>query len=411
MNKEVSIVRGKELKKGFTTGSCAAAAASAASKMLLTGDIVSTVDISLPSGEKTSFDVTDCVIKKEYCSCSVIKDAGDDPDVTDGLKIFARAYKGSWDKAEIDLLEDEIKFCLPQNDEDVSSLVRVHIAGGTGVGKVTEKGLQCKVGEPAINPVPRKMIIKNIERIAESEGYSGDISVIIYVPSGAETAKKTFNPKLGIIGGISILGTTGIVDPMSEKALIDTIKVSVDKRFAENKDIVLMSPGNYGKDFCREELNLDIERAVEISNFVGDALDYIKYKGFKKILFVGHTGKLVKLAAGVMNTHSAYADCRMETIACHSGCLGADAGTMRDIMKCITTDKAFDTIKDKPYYEDVKRAILDKAMHHLNFRLKGDVDIEILMFTTTKEHIIKSDGADEYIRLVREDIKTYESSK
>lgn len=388
--REFEIVNGKALKKGFTTGSCAAAAASAAVKMLLSGEIVSSAEITMPGEKKHSFEITDCVIAETYAECAVIKDAGDDPDITNGIKIFARASK-----SEITGRKN-IKHCKDNG--------RIILTGGMGVGEVTLPGLQCEVGEPAINPVPRRMIRENAKRTADWEGYDDKIYIEIFVPAGEEKAKKTFNPRLGIQGGISILGTTGIVEPMSEKALVDTIKVTVNKRFAENKDIILISPGNYGKDFCRDELGLDIEKAVEISNFVGEALDYIKYKGFKRILFVGHTGKLVKTAAGVMNTHSSYADCRMETIAAHAASLGASKETVNAILSCVSTDKAFDTVKEEPYYGELKERLLEKALEHLRFRLKNEVEIEVIMFTTARDHLIKSDGAEGYIKALKEEV-------
>lgn len=404
---KISIVNGKELRKGYTTGSTGCAAATAAVNMLLTGERINHIKITLPSGDEAIFEVVDIQMGREQTKCAVIKDGGDDPDVTHGLKIFARVTIGTPDADLLKSAEyavckntDEIKF---ESTEDDYNDVIVNIIGGTGVGKVKARGLQCDIGEPAINPIPRKMIRENVRKTAMKLGFKGQLTVEISVPKGEETALKTFNPRLGIKDGISILGTTGIVEPMSEKALIDTIKVSIDKRFAENSEIILISPGNYGIDYCKNELGLDIEKAVEISNYLGEALDYIKYKGFKKILFVGHTGKLVKVAAGVMNTHSSYADCRMETIACHSGCLGAESDIMKEIMNAVNTDEAFDIIKDKTYYEDVKRKIMEKAMEHLNFRLKNEVDIQILMYTTHREHIIKSEKTDEYIEKVREE--------
>lgn len=399
-NKDIAIVNGKELRRGFTTGSCAAAAATAATYMTLTGERIDNVRIKLPSGDNHIFEICDREISQNETVCAVIKDAGDDPDVTHGLKIFARVTKSeTWTPRDIN---DDYAICKHDEEFDQNHIT-VNIIGGLGVGKVTAKGLQCSIGEPAINPVPRKMIRENVAKTAETLGYRGKINVEISVPKGKETAEKTFNPRLGILRGISILGTTGIVEPMSEKALIDTIKVSIDKRYEENKEIILISPGNYGIDYCKNVLNLDIRKAVEISNFLGESLDYIKYKGFEKILYVGHTGKLVKVAAGVMNTHSSYADCRMETIACHSGCAGASRETMKSIMCAVSTDEAFDIIKDKPFYEDVKRSILEKTMSHLNFRLKGEVGIEVLMYTTTGEHTLKSRGADLYIDKIREE--------
>lgn len=362
-----TVKNGKRLRFGYTTGSCATAASAAALEMLLFGSKVARADITLPSGEKASFEIGDIAAEPEQVSCSVTKDGGDDPDATHGAKIFAK----------VRLTEGDI--C---------------VKGGEGVGLVTAKGLQCAVGEPAINPVPRKMMIENARRILQRYGADCGAEITISVPGGKDIAEKTYNPRLGIVGGISILGTTGIVDPMSEKALVDTIKAVIDKQYEEDPENILISPGNYGRDFCRDYLGLDIERAVPVSNYIGEALDYIKYKGFKKILFVGHTGKLIKIAAGVMNTHSAYADCRMEVIGVHSAICGADAKTVEQIMNCVTTDEAFDLIKDKSYYAEVKNRILEKVLYHLRFRLKGQAEIETIMFTTDRSHIIKSPGAD-----------------
>ncbi len=367
-----TVKNGKKLRFGYTTGSCATAASAAALEMLLSGSRMARADITLPSGEKASFEIGDITIEPDRVSCSVTKDGGDDPDVTHGAKIFA----------SVRLTETDIL-----------------LKGGEGVGIVTAKGLQCKPGEPAINPVPRKMIIENARRILQCYGAGCGAEITISVPGGGEIAKKTYNPRLGIVGGISILGTTGIVDPMSEKALVDTIKAVIDKQYEEDSENILISPGNYGRDFCKEYLGLDIERAVPVSNYIGEALDYIRYKGFKKILFVGHTGKLIKIAAGVMNTHSSYADCRMEVIGVHSAICGADAETVAKIMSCVTTDEAFDLIKDKSYYEDVKNRILEKVLYHLRFRLKGEAEIETIMFTTDRRHIIKSQGADMMIEM------------
>lgn len=363
-----TVKNGKALRFGYTTGSCATAAAAAATEMLLSGSRVERADITLPSGEKAVFAIEDIDMREDAVTCSVTKDGGDDPDATHGAKIFAKVKK-----READIL----------------------LIGGRGVGLVTAKGLQCKVGEPAINPVPRKMIRENARRILQSYSADCGLEITISVPDGAEIAQKTYNPRLGIVDGISILGTTGIVDPMSEKALVDTIKAVVDKQYAEDSENILISPGNYGREFCQEYLQLDIQRSVPVSNYIGEALDYIRYKGFKRILFVGHTGKLIKIAAGVMNTHSSYADCRMEVIGVHSAICGADPQTVGQIMNCVTTDEAFDLIKDMSYYEAVKNRILEKVLYHLRFRLKGAAEIEIVMFTSDKDHIIKSPGADD----------------
>lgn len=377
------VKNGKALRCGFTTGSCAAAAAAAAAEMLLTGRAVSRAVIHLPSGEAAAFDIEHIQMQPGFASCSVTKDGGDDPDVTHGAQIFAGVR--------------------------ASQCPGVAVRGGEGVGTVTARGLQIPPGEAAINPVPRRMIAENLRRVAEAAGFDlgqQGLVVEISVPGGAKLAEKTYNPRLGITGGISILGTSGIVDPMSEKALIDTIKVVVDRQYARDPSHILIAPGNYGRDFCREHLGLDIEDAVPVSNYIGEALDYIRYKGFRKILLVGHTGKLIKTAAGIMNTHSSYADGRMEIIAAHSALCGADQEIIKAIMECVTTDDAFDRIKDRPYYEAVRESILAKVLWHLDFRLKGAAEIQVVMFTTDRTHIIKSQGADALIAYFRTQKKT-----
>ncbi|MDD4377597.1 MAG: cobalt-precorrin-5B (C(1))-methyltransferase CbiD [Eubacteriales bacterium] len=371
------VKNGKKLRYGYTTGSCATAVSTAGTIMLITGKRLEDVYIDLPNGEQVIFNISVVEFNDNMVICQTIKDGGDDPDATDGAKIIA-------------------KVTFSHDDKN-------HIRGGEGVGVVTVKGLQCGIGEPAINPTPKKMILQNINKVLQERDCNKKVDVEISVENGREIAKKTYNERLGIIGGISILGTTGIVEPMSEKALVDTIKVLIDKQYSIDKENILISPGNYGEKFCKEYLTLDINKAVKVSNYIGEALDYIKYKGFKKILLVGHTGKLVKIAAGIMNTHSSYADGRMEVIGVHSAIEGASQETIEKIMKSITTDEAFDIIKDKEYYFRVKDRIMEKVLYHLNYRLKNDVDIEVVMFTTDKNHIIMSDNAKELIKYFAEE--------
>ncbi|MGF6375645.1 cobalt-precorrin-5B (C1)-methyltransferase [Clostridiales Family XIII bacterium PM5-7] len=373
---QFAVVGGKSLRRGYTTGSCATATATAATEMLLSHKEITEVTILLPSGDRVLFHLGDIVMRDDYVSCSTVKDGGDDPDATHGAKIVAKVSRR----------KDELQ-----------------IKGGVGIGKVTAKGLQIPPGEWAINPVPRKMIKENVCRVMKAHGYHQGLEIEISVPEGETIAKRTFNPRMGIIDGISILGTTGIVEPMSEKALVDTVKSVIDQRYIVDPQCILISPGNYGKDFCKEYLHLDIEQSVQISNFVGECLDYIKYKGFQKILLVGHTGKLVKLAAGIMNTHSAYADARMEIIGMHSALKGADINVLKQIMECVTTDDAFDLLQHTPYEMEVKDSIMDKVMYHLNYRLKGDAEIEVVMYTNNRSHIMKSKGADRLIEYFRED--------
>ncbi len=309
-------INGKKYRKGYTTGSCAAAAARAAVKMLFDGTAVEQVEIDTPAGVRLNLPVSDICLRGDSASCAVIKDGGDDPDATTGLKIFARAV--------------EI------NDRSIS------ITSGEGIGIVTLPGLKVPVGQPAINPVPMKMILKEVgEVLPEGRG----VEVCITVPGGEEAARKTYNPKLGIKGGISILGTSGIVEPMSEEAWKESLelelKIMAEKGF---KQLVFTS-GNYGRDFAVEKLGIDDACIIKISNFVGFMLDKASENGMEEILLVGHPGKLVKVAAGIFHTHSRVADARMEILAAYAALEGASGEVTGHIYGCRTTDAADEIIR------------------------------------------------------------------
>ena len=296
---EFVVKEGKRLRLGYTTGSCAAAAAKAAAWMLLTGREKTAVTLHTPKGMDLSLSVQDIRREVGAVSCAIVKDGGDDPDITAGALIYARVSR------------------IPERD--------VEIDGGFGVGRVTKPGLDQKPGQAAINSVPRKMIRENLLEVAAALDYTGGFRVEISVPLGEELAKKTFNPRLGIVGGISILGTTGIVEPMSEQALLDTIRVELRQKRTQS-DFVLLTPGNYGSDFIRDSLGIDPRNAVQVSNFIGDALDMCKELDFRGAVLIGHIGKLVKIAGGMMNTHSKYGDCRLEILAAHAAAAGGGGG-------------------------------------------------------------------------------------
>ena len=243
----------KKLRCGYTTGSCAAAAAKAAAQMLLGGQRTENVELVTPSGQKLLLDVEEILQEKERVSCAIRKDSGDDPDITNGILIFA-----SVEKAENGF----------------------RLEGGTGVGRVTLPGLDQPVGEAAINTVPRRMITRAVEDICAQYGYTGGIRVLISIPEGVRLAGRTFNPRLGIEGGLSILGTTGIVEPMSEAALLDTIEVEMKQRAAQGWKKIILTPGNYGMDFLKEALHLEQEKSVKCSNYIGEALDKAVETGF-----------------------------------------------------------------------------------------------------------------------------------
>lgn len=345
----------KKMRMGYTTGSCAAAAAKAAVWMLLKGERVPEVELMTPKGIGLRLEVLDPEISEEEASCAIRKDAGDDPDVTDGLKIYAAVRK----KAE----------------------PGVSIDGGAGVGRVTRSGLEQPVGAAAINKVPRQMIREGVEEICRRMNYTGGISVVISIPGGEELAEKTFNPRLGIVGGISVLGTSGIVEPMSEAALIETIRVDVKMQLAQGRKYLVLVPGNYGLDFLDGYNKELLSRSVKYSNFLGEAIDAAAEFGAKGILLVGHIGKLVKLAGGIMNTHSRNADARMEILTAHAAVLGADSKTAAALMNCITTDEALEILKEEGLLAGVMERLMERMEFYVDHRSGKSLERGILTFS------------------------------
>lgn len=263
----------KELRWGFTTGTCAAAASKAAAKLLCKGEACSVVSIRLPDGEVVTFPVLEIRSTGIRCEAAVQKDAGDDPDVTDGLPVWAAV--------------------------SLSEGSRVSFSAGPGVGTVTLPGMQLPPGEPAINPGPRGMIIDAVREVS-SRGMHVEISI----PGGEEAAKRTFNGKLGIRGGLSILGTSGRVRPYSHAALRDALVCSLDIAKGCGITAPVMVPGNYGKRVALGRFNRTEREVIEVSNEWGFMLDALIERGFQELLVLGHPGKLVKLAMGYWNTHS-----------------------------------------------------------------------------------------------------------
>ena len=365
---------GKKLRFGYTTGSCAAAAAKAAAWMLLTGQRKETISLITPKGVTLTLAVEDISMGPDRVSCAIRKDSGDDPDVTNGCLIFA----------EVTTKEE----------------LGIAIDGGFGVGRVTKKGLDQSVGSAAINSVPRQMIRENLEEILTLTDSHCGLNVVISVPEGEKLAKQTFNPRLGIVGGISILGTTGIVEPMSEKALVDTIRVELNQRRASGQNYVLLTPGNYGCDFIRAGLALNAEQAVQSSNFIGKTLDICRELGFKGALLVGHIGKLVKIGGGMMNTHSKYGDCRMEILAAHAGIAGLTPEKIGEILQCVACDDALRIIKDAGCFEKTMTGLTEKVMFHLRHRAGEDMEIGTILFSKEYGLLAKSDNAMELIEKI-----------
>ena len=339
---------------GYTTGSCAAAAAKAAAWMLLTGRECRHVTLTVPKGLTLELELRDIRRGEEFVSCAVEKDSGDDPDVTRGTLIYAQVSR--------------------------RKLPGITIDGGTGIGRVTRRGLDQPVGAAAINSVPREMIRTNLEEVCRLTDYPGGLSVVISAPEGAALAQKTFNPRLGIQGGISILGTTGIVEPMSEQALVDTIRVELRQRRAEGQDYVLLTPGNYGCDFIQQTLSLDPAAAVQVSNFIGEALDLCRELGFRGALLIGHIGKLTKVAGGMLNTHSRYGDCRMEILAAQAGAAGLSPAGIREVLGCVACDDALRVLRENGVYEAALSRLLERIGYHLA-RRGGELETGAMVFS------------------------------
>ena len=366
------------LRLGWTTGSCAAAAAKAAAQMLFSGEEFRQVRLMTPKGIELYLDVEDVTRLPDRVECAVRKYSGDDPDVTDGLLIYAKVEKG---------------------DEESSGL-RVILDGGIGVGRVTKPGLEQQIGQAAINKVPRRMITEEVERICRACGYCGEMKVTISIPDGEETAKKTFNPRLGIVGGLSVLGTSGIVEPMSEKALTDTIYLEMKMLRESGYSCCYAVPGNYGMDFLTDQLGINPDLAVKCSNYVGDTIDDAKLLGMKGLLLIGHVGKFIKLAAGVMNTHSRTADCRMEVFASHAAMAGADAAVVKEIMACLNTTEAVKILKDRGLLQDIMKTVMERITFYLRQRAGGELETGAVVFSGEEGILGQTENAERLLGLI-----------
>lgn len=374
---EMKIWKGdKLLRCGFTTGSCAAAAAKAATQMLLTGEPVRQVEIMTPKGIPFAPQIERPELSGGRAGCSVRKDGGDDPDVTNGLLITATVET------------------IPEN--------HIEIDGGAGVGRVTKKGLEQPVGAAAINRVPRKMIEENVREVLEQHQAGCGIRVVISVDGGEACAKKTFNPRLGIVGGISILGTSGIVVPMSEKALTDTIRVDMKAQISQGNGFVIAAPGNYGVRYCREALGIGDGHIVICSNYIGETVDAAVEYGAKGLLLVGHLGKFVKLAAGIMNTHSREADGRMEILASHIIRSGGSAAAAAEVLQCTTTDEAAGVMERYGVMEQAMAGIVGSSEFYLKRRAYEKLEIGLIFYSFEMGLLGKTENAGYLIDRIKE---------
>ncbi|WP_294784286.1 cobalt-precorrin-5B (C(1))-methyltransferase CbiD [uncultured Eubacterium sp.] len=395
----------KKMRFGYTTGSCAAAAAKAAATMLFAKEELPVVELLTPKGIRIWLEVLDVKRGQDIVSCAIRKDGGDDPDVTNGILVYAYVSL-----CEVEAAKRLKKVFLHAGsecgekkyfDEKQKHLKEknavVGITAGTGVGTITLPGLEQPIGAPAINKVPRSMIEKEVQAVCEKYGYSGGISVCICVPEGADTAKRTFNPRLGILGGISILGTSGIVEPMSEKALISSIEVEMKQKASGGKQYLLIAPGNYGLQYLSGHFPFEAEEAVKCSNYVGQTIDFAVNMGLKGILFVAHIGKFIKVAGGIMNTHSRDADARMEIMAACALRAGADAKTANQILSAVTTDEGLAILKQTLFWEKTLQIITEKVEYYLNHRAQGQLQIGAVLYSNAMGELGRTDRAEELL--------------
>ncbi len=347
---------GKRLRCGYTTGTCAALAAAGAARYLTEGTWPETVSLRTPKGWRVEVPLEACRAEPGRAICAVRKDGGDDVDRTHGARI----------EAAVALIESP----------------GIAIQGGPGVGRVTKPGLDQPVGEAAINRVPRQMIARAVEEVLSAAGYEGGASVVISVPEGEVIARQTFNPRLGIEGGISILGTSGIVEPMSAQAVVDTIALELRQAAAQGEKRLILTPGNYGLDYLRRQGMDQWEiPVVKCSNFIGEALDEAVLDGFSEILLVGHVGKLVKLAGGIFNTHSRTADCRAELFCAHAALAGGDKALCRALMDCSTTDACLARLDEAGLRDPVMAGLLGAMQEHLSRRAGETCAVGAVLFS------------------------------
>jgi cobalt-precorrin-5B (C1)-methyltransferase len=302
------------LRSGYTTGSCATATSLAAARLLLSGVASDAVEIALPKGQQVLMRLEYCRLCAAGAEASTIKDAGDDPDVTHGALVFARVQ--------------------------LSELPGVRFHAAEGVGTVTKPGLTTPVGEPAINPVPRQMMTQHLSQLASEYDYAGGFEVSIGVEGGAALALKTMNPRLGILGGLSILGTSGIVRPFSCAAYIASIHQGIDVARANGFSHLAACTGNASEDCMRQHYGLADTALIEMGDFVGAVLKHLRKAPVAKLSLCGGFGKISKLAAGHMDLHSRHSSIDLPQLAAWAAELGATAELQTAICAANTSQQA-----------------------------------------------------------------------
>lgn len=383
----VRYVNQKTLRCGVTTGTCAAAAAGAAMKKLLEGIEIPYMEVNTPKGVTVQIPVIYGESTGEYCEVFVKKDSGDDPDVTNGTRIGIRAERLA-EAFPSDGLEKTFR------DEKYQGL---YLDGGTGVGRVTKSGLEQSVGQAAINKVPREMIFSQAEAVRKQAESREEFLLTVLVPEGETLAKKTFNPMLGIEGGISILGTSGILEPMSEKAIVDTIETQIRQMQRNGERNLLVTPGNYGQGYVTEKLGFPLENSVKCSNYIGETIDLAVSYGMERLLLVGNIGKLAKLGAGIMNTHSKMADGRAEILGFHLMLCGGSREQLAELSACITTEEMLKKLEGWQLREAVMESLCQKIGEHVKRRAGETLQTGVMLFSENYGFLGQTAGTEEVL--------------
>lgn len=341
-----------KLRTGYTTGTCAAAGAKAA-LMLMGGTKTSTVEVLLPRGDYIKIPVQSCGLTSNGAACVIIKDGGDDPDVTHGAQIVTEVSAG-----------------------DTGGIIT--ILGGNGVGTVTKPGLGLDIGGPAINPVPRRMIQENLMEVDTDIIETSGLNVVISVPAGRELAPKTDNPRLGIVGGISILGTSGIVIPFSTASFAASIRQNLDVAIAMKSDTVALTTGGRSEQYIRKLVKLPDHCYVQMGDFSGYAMQQCGKKGLKKAYVVGFVGKLAKMAAGVSQTHVKGSKVDMKLLSEIARDCGASDSVIYDILRANTARHVMELVQKSNVPN-----FFDKVCHLVHTHMKsraGDTNVDVIMF-------------------------------
>lgn len=376
----------KQLRRGITTGTCAAAAVGAAAAFLLSGVEKESILVHTPGGIKVTVPVFPVEKGKDRAEFGVIKDSGDDPDVTNHAKIHGAVCILSG------------KQNIPEKAFRDERFPQLYLEGGEGIGRATKAGLEQEIGQAAINRIPRAMIFEAAGDICRMTGFKGKLLITISVPDGKALAERTFNPKLGITGGISILGTTGILEPMSEKAILDTIETEIKQLSVQGVKNLLVTPGNYGRGYVSDYLHMDLSSSVKCSNYIGEVLDMAVSYQMETLLLVGDIGKLVKLSAGIMNTHSKVADGRCEIFAVHTVLCGGSREMAEKIMSCIHTEEILTLLEQWGLRKAVMVSLCGRIREHVSDRVGERLKTGVMLFSRHYGFLGQTKGTEDVLK-------------